>query len=142
MRNKKQPIFIMEGVDCTGKTTLREALHRATNFKYLIIDRGPASNYVYNKLFERRCSSNHRLDNAFKDMKEFNPIYIYCHCNNEIILKRMKVKHEMLFLQKSINKAMQYFAEYFCKTPIKVISINTAIYSPQEAAKRVLSILK
>ena len=44
---------IFEGLDKVGKTTLEWDLHRATNFKHVVIDRGPVGYMVFDKIFDR-----------------------------------------------------------------------------------------
>ena len=44
---------IFEGLDKAGKGTLEWGLLKATNFKHIVIDRGPVGYMVFDKLFNR-----------------------------------------------------------------------------------------
>ena len=44
---------IFEGLDKTGKTTLEWELLKATNFKHIVIDRGPVGYMTFDRLFGR-----------------------------------------------------------------------------------------
>jgi hypothetical protein len=46
-------MIFFEGVDMVGKTSLMKKFNLFTNYKYLTIDRGPLSYYVYSLIFER-----------------------------------------------------------------------------------------
>ncbi len=52
----KPMMIFFEGVDRCGKTTLMKKFNKITKFKYLTIDRGPLSYYVYSQVFQRERS--------------------------------------------------------------------------------------
>lgn len=94
--NVEKPILIIfEGVDKSGKTTLINAFNKATNFKYVVLDRLTTSSKVYNDLFKRDNREYYEsFENAIK--KNFNVFVILCECNNEIIERRLIDNNEKL----------------------------------------------
>ena len=45
--------IILEGVDRTGKGTMQEAINKATNYKHIILDRGPIGFKAYCEIFSK-----------------------------------------------------------------------------------------
>ena len=78
----------IEGLDRTGKTTLKKELAKQTNYSHVILDRGPISNIAYNYLFKRPMSE----ENDEYEAKEsfLNPIIVILYASEEEILRRMK----------------------------------------------------
>lgn len=67
--------IILEGADCSGKTTLYEALHKATNYKYNIHDRSNLSMYIYSTLYNRNDSSKWYKE-FWKEVFQFNTLNV------------------------------------------------------------------
>jgi len=65
----KQAVVIFEGMDKTGKTTLKEEFNKRTNFIHYVVDRGPISNIVYNNLFNREKNLNDFFKSFFVFIK-------------------------------------------------------------------------
>lgn len=88
--------FIFEGLDKAGKTTLEWELLKETNFKHIIIDRGPAGYMTFDKIFNRdtvegdseftRQAKECMTNNSFK--------IIYCYCDKSTADKRLKIHNE------------------------------------------------
>ena len=78
----------IEGLDRTGKTTLKKELSKETNYEHVILDRGPISNIAYDYLFGRKTPE----DNLEYEAKEsfLNPLIIILYASEEEIFRRMK----------------------------------------------------
>ena len=88
--------IIFEGLDKVGKTTLEWELLKATNFKHIIIDRGPVGYLVFDKIFERETKLGNQefIHQARKIMKSKDFMVIYCTANKDIVDARLKEHNE------------------------------------------------
>ena len=98
----------IEGPDCSGKTTLYNRLHKATNFKYNIQDRSCMSMFVYAKMYEREDASLW-FDKILDDLKRLDTLYILLLPSEETILNRLKVRGDEFQDKESILKVRSYF---------------------------------
>lgn len=97
----------IEGPDCSGKTTLYNALHKATNFKYNIQDRSCISMFVYAKMYKRDTAIwfNKILD----DLKRLDTLNIILLPSEETILKRLSERGDEFQDRKSILLVRKHF---------------------------------
>lgn len=83
---------IFEGLDKSGKGTLEREFLKATNYKHIVIDRGPAGYMVFDKLFNRQTHSGN-----FQFMKQAESMMIsgdfmivYCKAPSDVAFERIK----------------------------------------------------
>lgn len=136
---------IFEGLDKSGKGTLEWELLKATNFKHVIIDRGPAGYLVFDDLFKRRTKEG---DDAYTkqliDMricKDF--VVIYCKAPVNVALDRIEANGETCpynypYAQFLYDTAIN---ELYKKEGIKVITVDTSD-SIEKCIKKILGGLK
>lgn len=84
---------IFEGLDKSGKGTLEWEFLKATNFKHMVIDRGPVGYMLFDKLLGRttKLGDHEFIRQARKIMKgkpEF--MVVYCYTNEVSANKRAK----------------------------------------------------
>lgn len=96
MGNEVKPILIVfEGVDKSGKTTLKDEFNKTTNFKYVVLDRLTTSSKVYNKAFGRDRNKYYEdVRKAFA--RSFNVLEVLCICSTDEIKKRLDEANEKL----------------------------------------------
>ena len=89
--------IIFEGLDKVGKTTLEWALHKRTNFKHIVIDRGPIGYLVFDKIFKREEANREQdfIQKAKDIMKTKDFLIVYCEASYDIVLKRLKEHNEI-----------------------------------------------
>lgn len=91
----KPILIIFEGVDKSGKTTLKDLFNKKTNFSYVVLDRLTASSKIYNNFFNRD-----RLEyyNQFEKrvLESFNVLVVLCECETKTIIERLKNANELL----------------------------------------------
>jgi len=80
--------IVLEGADCSGKTTLYEVLHGDTNYRYNIQDRSNLSMYVYSNFYGRE-DSNKWYNNFWKEIKSFNTLYVILLPSDNVIKQRI-----------------------------------------------------
>lgn len=100
MKSKNISIFVVEGVDGVGKTTLYNSLLKKFNYVYSVYDRGELSNFVYAKKYNRLFSSNQR---------NLPILYILLYCDeyelkNRIISRGIKEKWTEKEIEEELEK--------------------------------------
>lgn len=87
---------IFEGLDKVGKTTLEWEFLKATNFKHMVIDRGPIGYKLFDKLFERdtKLGNQDFIHQARKIYKNKDFMIVYCTCDVDTALERIKAHNE------------------------------------------------
>lgn len=87
---------IFEGLDKAGKTTLEWEFLKATNFKHMVIDRGPVGYMTFDKLFNRETKSGTQdfIHQARKIMKNPDFMVVYCFVSKEVAEKRLAEHNE------------------------------------------------
>lgn len=88
--------IVFEGLDKSGKGTLEWELLKATNFKHIIIDRGPVGYLVFDNLFERKTKEGYtqfaKNISLMKVSEDF--LVVYCKVSADIALKRIEANGE------------------------------------------------
>lgn len=87
---------IFEGLDKSGKGTLEWKFLKATNFKHIVIDRGPVGYLVFDNLFSRVNEENNKeYAKNIMNMKESNNFaVVYCKVSVDIAMQRLKEHNE------------------------------------------------
>jgi len=67
--------IVLEGCDLSGKSTFYGQLHRATNFRYDIRDRGHISRAVYPKIFGR--DNSHEAGELYRFLDDLNNVVVF-----------------------------------------------------------------
>lgn len=138
MQEDKKPIIVVfEGVDKSGKTSVRDRFNSITDFKYIVIDRLTTSSKVYNKIFGRdRYKYYDEIERRIKDA--FNVIIVICKCDDRIIKQRLKnAKEELPTKLKNIGKVSDEFEEEVRKSFDNFIIVNTSVASIDVCANEV-----
>lgn len=88
--------IIFEGLDKSGKTTLEWELLKATNFKHVVIDRGPVGYMVFDELFNRttKLGDQQFIHQARKALKSGDFLVVYCKAPYEIVRERLAEHRE------------------------------------------------
>jgi len=121
---------IFEGLDKAGKGTLEREFLKATNFKHIVIDRGPAGYATFDSIFDRVTREG--IEQYAKNVNsmvqsEGDFVVIYCKVPTDVAMKRLKEHNESCpydyeFAQERYNEAIEMLYDDF---GIKVITIDT-----------------
>ena len=120
---------IFEGLDKSGKGTLEKEVLKATNYKHIIIDRGPAGYTAFDILFGRVTTlGNAGYAKNVADMRKSGDfIVVYCKVPAEVALKRIKEYGETC--PYDYNYAQEIYDEgikiLYKQQGIKVIEVDT-----------------
>lgn len=148
-------IFIIEGVDCTGKTTLAKELAKRTGyeivkgssfeiaknganymFEYMsrlldreniIIDRFFHSNWVYSDVYNYDKMTIEQFS-ALANKVNHRALLVYLYANPDTIIKRMRERGENYVDEKDVEILLQKYQEIFQHSVLgnkMVIQINT-----------------
>lgn len=87
---------IFEGLDKAGKTTLEWEFLKATNFKHMVIDRGPVGYLTFDKIFGRstKLGDENFIHYARKITKSNDFIVVYCTVDKNVAEERLKAHNE------------------------------------------------
>ena len=120
---------IFEGLDKSGKGTLEWEFLKATNFKHIVIDRGPAGYLTFDLLLKRQTKegNNEYVNNVslMKESKAF--VVVYCKAPADIAIKRINEHNEKC--PYNYEKAQELYDDaietLYKNQGIKVIEVDT-----------------
>lgn len=123
---------IFEGLDKAGKTTLEWEFLNATNFKHMVIDRGPVGYMIFDKLFDRETKLGNQdfIHQARKIMKNQDFLVVYCFASEDVVNKRLKeydekVPYDYTKAQKLLRNNIRRF--YKCEKTLELDTSNKTI---------------
>lgn len=131
-------LIFFEGVDKVGKSTLINEVNKKTNYKHTLIDRGPISNLVYNKLLNRDCKE---VIKTLDELSKIDYLVIYVEANNDIIKERMNKHNEKLIHEKlyDIDNVKNTFINSLQNCYCNYIVVNTTDKTIQESIDEILN---
>lgn len=128
---------VFEGLDKAGKTTLEWEFLKATNFKHMVIDRGPIGYMTFDKLFGRstKPGDHNFIHYARKITKSDDFLIVYCVADTKTAMERLEAHNETCpydydEAQKLLRRNVRRFYSMN-----KVLEINTSKHSIEECVK-------
>ena len=134
-------LIIFEGIDKTGKTTLFKAYRKATKWQPLCWDRGPGSNIVYNRVYDREDKSK-QLYKAEQFLEDNFIVYlVYCYTRVDLTERRIEKAGEPLLVRQTYESAKYiYEYNYLEKTPFtRIIRLDTGKNTVEECLGALLA---
>lgn len=135
---------IFEGLDKSGKGTLEWELLKATNFKHMVIDRGPVGYLTFDKLFDRetKLGNSDFIHQARKIMKSPDFMVVYCFANDEVAAERLKEHNEECpYDYGKAQKLLKDNIRRFYKSE-KVLELDTSYRMISECVKMIIEKLE
>lgn len=135
---------IFEGLDKAGKTTLEWEFLKATNFKHMVIDRGPVGYMTFDKLFDRETKLGNQdfIHQARKIMKGKDFMVVYCFAPNEVAMERLsRCNEECPYDYGKAQKLLRNNIRRFYK-PEKTLELNTGYMTIYECVKAIIKKLE
>ena len=128
-------LLIFDGISGSGKSTLFHPIHRLSNYGDLHIHRFTPTNWVYDKLYNRREVDYEELNQNIQ--KIINTYVIWCKCSPEIAYARQIKKKDIMI--EDLEKAIKLFDEYFSEISSfkNVICLNTDILTIDQCVELV-----
>lgn len=129
-------IIIFDGMDKVGKTTLIHALDKATNYEHIIIDRGPNSYLVYDKLYKRPYELDHLKTEM--DLRNTSHLCVYCTASAADIEDRLrKAKEEFPDEQGGIEEVSKKFDESLRDSNLNKLYVDTSFIGVNKAVEKI-----
>lgn len=121
---------IFEGLDKAGKGTLEWEFLKATNFKHIIVDRGPAGYVTFDTLFDRLTQDNknaHGRSLALMRACTDEFLVVYCKVRADIAMQRIEEHNETCpYNYENAQELYDNAIEILYKNNgIKVVTVNT-----------------
>ena len=98
---------VLEGVDCSGKTTMFRSLHRATGFKWNIHDRSALSMLCYAIMYDRDVDHWRQL--FMKEISDLNNVVVILMPPLSTIRERLAARGDEFQDQQTIEKLYTIF---------------------------------
>lgn len=131
---------IFEGLDKSGKTTLEWEFLKATNFKHVVIDRGPVGYMTFDKILGRETKlGNHEfIHQARKIMKSGDFMVVYCTVEKETADKRLELHNETC--PYNYTKAQKLYRDSVHRyyKPEKTLELDTTSRSIDECVELIV----
>lgn len=110
-----------------------QAIHKETQYKHVIFDRGIISNIVYATVNGRLTTDLMRhYQNLEKQISQSNHVVIYLTCSTEVLKERMEnTNHE--YVDFDLHKKL--FEEVCSSSPLNIKVVDTSNKTPEQIAK-------
>ena len=135
---------VFEGLDKAGKTTLEWEFLKATNFKHMVIDRGPMGYMTFDKIFGRSTKLGDRdfIHYARKITKSDDYMIVYCTVDKNVAKERLKAHNETCpYDYDEAQKLYRMNIRRFYNMS-RVLELNTTNRSIEECVKLIVEKLK
>lgn len=132
--------IVFEGLDKTGKGTLEKELLKATNFKHIVIDRGPAGYLTFDTIFGRNTVLGDieflHLARIIRDSRDY--LVVYCTADKSVVDERLKEHNETC--PYDYKKAQKIYRENVRKyyDPGRLLEVDTGIHSIKSATLMII----
>ena len=140
-------MVIIEGVDRTGKDTLQQSLNTATDYKNMVMIRGPIGFLAYNKLYNKAVDANEYLT-IERQLKQVNHLVVYLTADTDELLQRFIDTNEEPLREEKDNanisrrqtiemhkKIHEIYYEY---STLNKMTIDTTNLTTEEVAEQVV----
>jgi len=124
--------IILEGVDRTGKDSIRHEIVKQSNGKIVVMCRSYISQIVYSRIYGRNINEKEYF-NLIKKTKKLGYEYYILTADLNILLERFKQTNEPMI---DIKRDLIAFDNIAKELNIKVI--NTSFKTPSELAKEII----
>ena len=102
--------LILEGPDCSGKTTLYRGIHKATGFKWNILDRSFLSMLVYAKMYGRDTGLH--AQGLWSELTNLNNRFVLMLPSYDAVIERYKVRGDDIQDETTLEKVVDLFGDH------------------------------
>lgn len=100
--------IILEGPDCSGKSTFYKEFHNDTNYKYNIKDRFTLSMYAYSRYYNRE-NIKYWKEELWNDLKRLDTLYVIFFPEWSIILDRFNKRGDDIQDKESLKETYDIY---------------------------------
>lgn len=135
---------VFEGLDKAGKGTLEWEFLKATNFKHMVIDRGPMGYMTFDNIFGRSTKLGDRdfIHFARKITKSDDYMVVYCKVAKEIAEERLKAHNETCPYDYGRAQKLYDYNIHRYYNHEKVIEIDTTFLPVERCVELIVEKLK
>jgi len=124
--------IILEGVDRTGKDSIRHEIVKQSNGQIVVMCRSYISQIVYSRIYGRNINEQEYF-NLIEETKKLGYEYYVLEADLNVLYKRFKQTNEpMIDIERDLNAFRQIAKELNLKL------IDTSIKTPVELAKEIV----
>lgn len=122
----------LDGIDKSGKTTLVKYLAKLSNYTLNVLDRGPITNIVWNKIQKRDVDYDLEMWR--------NAVFVRLNVDKEDWQIRCSIHNEppMPYSYEDMNKAYDEVFTYFKENAFYTMEFNTTRMSQYMIAKKII----
>ena len=133
-------LIIIDGVDRTGKTSLINYINKQTNYKPLIMDRGPIGYMAYCEIYKKKVKPS---DYWFleRGLTYVPHLCVYLYANVKTIKQRFKDTNEPPLVG-GIRKHLEIYNKYAKDSKLRVIKFNTTYTTTKQIYNQICEYLK
>lgn len=124
--------IILEGVDRTGKDSIRHEIVKQSNGQIVVMCRSYISQIVYSRIYGRNINEKEYFD-LIKKTKKIGYEYYILTANLEVLLERFKQTNEPMI---DIKRDLVAFDNIAKELNIKIF--NTSFKRPAELAREII----
>lgn len=125
--------IILEGVDRTGKDSIRHEIVKQSNGKIVVLCRSYISQIVYSRIYNRSIDEREYYD-LINKTKEIGFEYYVLTADESVLLERFKNTNEPMI---NISRDKNEFETIAFELNIK--TIDTSVKTPAELAKEIIN---
>ena len=142
MQVKEQTIYI-DGLDKSGKDTIRDILIKKTNGRIFIVVRCQLSQIVYSRIKRRNINEKFFINDIVEDSRRGRKIFVLT-ANDNVIKERCKMTGERDISASDVKKHKKQFFKLIdeLKSKVNITVIDTSYDTPEQSAKKILEILR
>ena len=141
----KEHIVILDGVDKTGKDTIKDCLVKQSNGKILVIVRSFISQIVYSRIYKRNINESFFIEKMKNLYNDGNYTFFYLTARKDELIKRFKKNNEQDLDIKHIDSHFKVFNDVLNKmdnSGIYINHIDTTDKTPDDAARDIIERIK
>lgn len=125
--------IILEGVDRTGKDSIRHEIVKQSNGKIVVMCRSYISQIVYSRIYNRNIDEKEYY-NLIDDTKKIGFEYYVLTADTKVLLERFKQTNEPMINIERDKNAFETIAN-----ELNIKTIDTSIKTPAELAKEIIN---
>jgi len=141
----KEHIVILDGVDKTGKDTIKDYLVKQSDGKILVIVRSFISQIVYSRIYKRNINESFFIEKMRNLHHDGNYTFFYLTTRKDELIKRFKKNNEQDLDIKHIDSHFKVFNDVLNKIDdagIYINHIDTTDKTPDETTRDIIGSIK
>ena len=128
-------VIMIDGIDRTGKDSVKEEIIRQTNGNVIVFVRGFISQIAYSEIFDRDVDEVELYTQMKSFQKNERVEYVYLYASERVIFERCMETMEKPF---DIAYHLEVFEDVVNKSFVPVLKIDTTNKTISEIAKEII----